>query len=99
MSSTIDLHREKLIIAIFQGSGKDEERCRCFSKMVLNDKLKNTMNDMKAKLWIPICQRGHAKLFQLFIAQFSLSFKDISGGNGMILVDWLIHVQINSQIF
>jgi hypothetical protein len=86
MASTNNLEHEKLIVAICSGSGKDEERSKCFSRMALNKKIQNTINDMKAKLWIPICQRGHEKLFKLFIPQFAITIEDISGGRGKILL-------------
>jgi hypothetical protein len=87
MVSTNDLEHDKLIHAMFNGSGKDEERSSFFSKMVQNEKIQEKMKEMKAKLWIPICQRGHEKLFQLFIPQFTMTFEDISGGRGNILID------------
>jgi hypothetical protein len=87
MGSTNDTEHDKLIYAICNGSGKDDERSSCFSKMVLNKKIQEKMKGIKAKLWIPICQRGHEKLFQLFIPQFAMTFKDISGDRGNILID------------
>jgi hypothetical protein len=89
MVSTNDLEHEKPIYAICTGSGRDAERSSCFSKMVLNEKIQEKMEEMKAKLWIPICQRGHEKLFKMFISQFAMTFEDISGGRGKILIDCL----------
>jgi hypothetical protein len=89
MVSTNDLEHEKTIYAICSGSGRDAERSSCFSKMVLNEKIQEKMEEMKAKLWIPICQRGHEILFKMFISQFAMTFEDISGGRGKILIDCL----------
>jgi hypothetical protein len=92
MVSTNDTEHDKLIYAICNGSGKDDERSSCFSKMVQNKKIQEKMKGIKAKLWIPICQRGHEKLFKLFSTQFEMTFEDISGGRGKILIDCLCYV-------